>query len=499
MSLVKAPPRDEAPPHSREAERCVLGSCLLLPDLLSQLELQSSDFYSEGNARIWSAMQYVHAEGQPVDQLTVRERLVELGQLSVVGGDDYLLGLGDTIATPDNAQAHASIVLKLSRQRGVQALGRRLSKAAQDGDLADAQTAVRAAAQVLEQAEKRPVVEWRSAFEVFAPLPPVSWRVRGLQLCPGRPGAFVGYGASAKTLSAQALALACAAGRPVWNYFDAPQMRVLHFDYEQGWHATAWRYQRLAAGHRIDPREVAEHLRVTVFPGVYLDQPDAVDAYAKLCEGSELAILDSLKAMTPTRDENDNSIRTCVDVLTRVSERTGCAFILLHHAGKTDPGSRDARQHGRGASAIFDACGSWFNFFAGKDKDDPRAVSQAKPPAEAAGRGVEDFLLDVQDVAVPGLPEGGVRVVHRSTAKPDPVATSSARYDAMTHQVLAVIERHPGSIGNEIVGRLGAGRTTVFTILQSLEQRRVIRSTPGPRNTNHYYLAGQHGSPEDDD
>lgn len=487
------------PPHSLEAERTVLGTCLLKPDVLRDMDLTRDDFFGESHSRIWSALQFLAAEGTPVDTVTLRDRLMATGQLASVGGDDYLLGLTDLIPTLENAAAYASIVRKLARQRGVQALGRRLARAGQDGDLAEAQTAVREAQRALDEADHRPTVEWRTTLDVFAPLPPVPWRVRGLQICPGRPSVFVGYGASAKTLSAQSMALACATGRPVWEFFQTEPMVVRHLDYEQGWHATARRYQRLAYGHGIDPREVEDRLKVAVFPRLFLDAPNADDAYAKLCDGAELVILDSFKAATPTQDENDNGIRICVDVLTRVSEKTGCAFLMLHHAGKTAPGERDARAMGRGASSIFDAAGSWFNFVSGPDKADARTIKQAKQPAEAEGMGVQDFLLDVLDVHAPGQLAAGVRVLHRAIQEPDPVAVSSARYDAHTGQLLAIIRRYPGLGANEIVARSGLGRTTSITILESLRQKGVLRVSEGARKSLQHYLADSHNTSSETD
>lgn len=481
-----APP----PPHSLEAERQVLGSCILRPDLLRDMELAREDFYSEGHARIWAALQYLAAEGLPIDSIHLRERLVELGQLGSAGGDDYLLDLTDTI--PDVAPA--DIVRKLARQRGVQAAGSRLAKAAQAGDLASAQTAVREAQRALDEADRKPVAEWRSVFEVFAPLPPVPWRVRGLQICPGRPSAFVGYGASAKTLSAQALALACAAGMPAWGFFDTAPMQVRHLDYEQGWHATARRYQRLAYGMQLDQRELGDRLRVSIFPRVYLDQAGAYDAYARLCEGAELVILDSFKAATPASDENDNGIRVCVDVLTHVSETTGTAFLLLHHAGKGDPSARDQRAMGRGASSIFDGCGSWFNFLAGADKADPRTIKQAKQPAEAEGMGVQDFLLDVLDVHAPERLNAGVRVSYRAIEQPDAVAASSARFDAQSAFLVELIDRHPGLSMNELVGRSSIGRNTCLALLDALSRRGAVVESDGPRGSRVFYPRNHRGS-----
>ncbi len=59
------------------------------------------------------------SEGQPVDTVTLRERLSTAGKLQRVGGDEYLLALTDTIPTVANIEAHAKIVLEKAVVRRV--------------------------------------------------------------------------------------------------------------------------------------------------------------------------------------------------------------------------------------------------------------------------------------------------------------------------------------------------------------------------------------------
>jgi replicative DNA helicase len=59
------------------------------------------------------------AEGQPVDTVTLRERLVTTSKLQRAGGDEYLLALTDTIPTVANIEAHGKIVLEKAVVRRV--------------------------------------------------------------------------------------------------------------------------------------------------------------------------------------------------------------------------------------------------------------------------------------------------------------------------------------------------------------------------------------------
>jgi replicative DNA helicase len=105
-------PIERIPPHALEAERAVLGGILLQNGVIdSVLEIvQAEDFYSEGNARIFEAMLTMHSSSTPVDTVTLREHLALVNKLQSVGGDEYLLGLTDTIPALENIKAHAAII-----------------------------------------------------------------------------------------------------------------------------------------------------------------------------------------------------------------------------------------------------------------------------------------------------------------------------------------------------------------------------------------------------
>jgi hypothetical protein len=230
--------------------------------------------------------------------------------------------------------------------------------------------------------------------QLFAPLPPQRWCVPGLQIGPGRPTLLVGFGASAKTIAVQSLALCLATGRPVWGHFDSAPMSVLHIDYEQGLYATAKRYQRLAIGHGIDPAELEGRIEYVEMPRVYLDKKGAESEYRRACAGFDLVIVDALRGAAPFSDENDSSFRSAIDVLTFVSQCEQCSMLVLHHASKprkdnagAPGGGGDARTLARGSSAIYDASGCVLNFVA--QPDGSKLVRQVKMPAEAEGMELE--------------------------------------------------------------------------------------------------------------
>jgi len=94
----------------------VLGGILLENQAMNVVveTLSGKDFYSEANAKIFDAMLELFRRGQPVDQVTLREALVQSGKLASIGGDEYLLSLSNTIPSVSNIQAHAQIVREKS-------------------------------------------------------------------------------------------------------------------------------------------------------------------------------------------------------------------------------------------------------------------------------------------------------------------------------------------------------------------------------------------------
>ncbi len=307
-----------------------------------------------------------------------------------------------------------------------------------------------------------------TAPDIFAPLPPIPWLVEGLDLTPGAPAMFAGYGYSRKTIAAQSLAIQVAAGRRIWGEFTARKGRVLHIDYEQGNRLTRQRYIRLALGDQLCVEDVDGSLDLVCLPSVYLDAPKASDIFCAEFEGYDCVIVDSFRAAAPSADENSSDVRRHLDVLTRASERTGATVIVIHHSGKPQAhGSGDGRMALRGSSGIFDACSSVFIFAA--EKDQPTKVEHVK--ARVSGVLQPDFYLDTEDIPMEGIARAGLLVKHKSDEQ---VTTSKGGLDASKYErqkatVLALL-RQAGSIHDteSVAARSEVRKSTVLVILREL-------------------------------
>jgi hypothetical protein len=254
---------------------------------------------------------------------------------------------------------------------------------------------------------------WRvlTVGDIFAPLPPINHLVPALDMAPGAPVVFGGYGFSGKTLCAQSLAVSIAAGRFAFGMLKARRGRVLHVDYEQGAHLTRERYQRLTLAMGATPAELADSLELVSMPRLYADMNGAEAMLTERCAGFDLVIVDSLLASSPTLEENGSAARRVLDMFTRISERTAACFVVIHHARKPSKESiGGAKMALRGSSAIYDAASSVLMFEA--EQGEPVHVTHTK--ARNTGQPHEPFVLRIEDVPSGTNPRGGVRVTMAS-------------------------------------------------------------------------------------
>lgn len=108
-----------AVPHAPEAERALLGGLLLRSDCYGEVatRLCEEDFHLAAHREIFSVMTALARTNMPIDTVTVREVLAQRGRLETVGGNDYLLGLTDTIPILDHLLSYAKLIHDRGRQR----------------------------------------------------------------------------------------------------------------------------------------------------------------------------------------------------------------------------------------------------------------------------------------------------------------------------------------------------------------------------------------------
>jgi replicative DNA helicase len=103
---------DRLPPHNLDAEKGVLGSILLDPNLADDvaLVLRPEDFYAEANEKLYRHLLAMHDDGKRIDATLLQERLRSTGDLELIGGMAYLAEVAHSVPYASNAVYYAEIV-----------------------------------------------------------------------------------------------------------------------------------------------------------------------------------------------------------------------------------------------------------------------------------------------------------------------------------------------------------------------------------------------------
>jgi len=166
MTLSQGPveltPR--VPPHNNDAEISLLGSVMLDADVLDLDAvglLHPRMFYREGHRTLFGVMLELRAQREPVDYVTLQERLMRSGQLDEVGGLAYIVGLSDQTPTAAYAEHYAKLVREKWMLREVIRQSSAAIRSAYDGELAleDVLTQATSIAQDLDVTVRRGLYE----------------------------------------------------------------------------------------------------------------------------------------------------------------------------------------------------------------------------------------------------------------------------------------------------------------------------------------------------
>jgi len=104
--------QENIPPQAIDAEKAVLGAILLESaayDRIADLLVPES-FYHTNHQRIFRAMQDLKSANQPVDLITLVERLRNTSELDDLGGAYSLVSLTNSVVSTANLEFHANII-----------------------------------------------------------------------------------------------------------------------------------------------------------------------------------------------------------------------------------------------------------------------------------------------------------------------------------------------------------------------------------------------------
>jgi len=110
---------NKVPPHNQEAEQSVLGAILIDKEAMMKIadKITGEDFYHDKHRIIYDIMVELSSRHEPIDLLSLGNRLEEQESLKKIGGRSYLAELANIVPTAANVTHYANIVQKKATLR----------------------------------------------------------------------------------------------------------------------------------------------------------------------------------------------------------------------------------------------------------------------------------------------------------------------------------------------------------------------------------------------
>ncbi len=328
-------------PHNLDAERAVLGACVLDNAGLSVLEsVRSEQFFFPQHQKIARTLLRMRMESKAADLLTLTEELQHQGELEAAGGTAYIAQLVDGVPCVSNVEHYARIVKQKAVLRSLAHAGQAITVAALDSDAdpKEIQTRLRHLADWAAAATE-PRLRAVSAAEllntnippremVLAPILPV----QGLVLLYSKRG--VG-----KTCLALGMAYAISSGGKFLRWSAREPRGVLYVDGELPLAVLRQRLAAVIAGAEPPSsnkparlRFITPDLQSTPLPDLATrDGQSLIEAHLA---GIQLLILDNLSALCRLGKENEGESWLPVQEWALQLRRRGISVLFVHHAGK---------------------------------------------------------------------------------------------------------------------------------------------------------------------
>lgn len=510
--------KDVPPPHDLVTERTVIAGVVDGKNLPSDVGfLQPPTFFSGTHRVLWGTFVELERRGVPIDKTSViaalSEQFVDEGRertvLAEIGGEAEIVAIYESAPAtlPMHFVKHARRLEVLSKLRELAAVGQRvMSRCFVDrADPADVfAEAERLVGDVVRTSPGIGAERLGVDALIESPMPDEPpWVCPAILLGPGRPALAAGSPTSGKTLAWMSAAVSVASGVDLWGVFRiARRGLVVHLNWDQELEATKRRYRKLLVGGGLAADAIRGYLEVIDDPPFSLDTDAGLAELRAICRTATLVIIDALTGAFTETDEKDPAMGRWLRKIGKISEQTGCAIVIIHHAVKPPQmkmrgaQKRDVQHDVRGTTAIAAASGALF-FQQTIKKGELYAVEMGKPPSVARAS-LDPFALHFIDTATDWteldgrrvVSPPGVRVVYvtpeelaeLTKAAKKPQRDAEAAFTQVCDRVLEVLKTSPGLPGTDVKARMGrVAKDTVFAALRHLKATHRADFTPGAR------------------
>lgn len=516
---------EQTPLLDMELEGFILGTLIIHPHFLKELDLTERDFASQANRTVWNAIVAVYANDDACDTHLLQAHLAESGKLANVGGLEYLLSLTDTVISSTPPTAHAARLKRLAIQRRLREVLVFHAKHVQDPDRSAKYRAEidRLHEQLDALSENKVVVPQKHRLDDLwltvgergslstAPAPR-QWLLQRpdeetnrmgnpIGVLPlGKTGLLVAQGGSGKTIALIQLAISVATGRRWLDHYIVPRPgRVLLALAEEDGEELDRRIYDIAQSMRLTDlqcRQVADNIVALGLAGevtslVVQDGRETVETDVltyfrrRLNEGEwSLVVLDTLARFAGGDTEKDSAQATrFIQAAESLCKTPGRPTVLIaHHTNKISraEGAATSASNARGSSALTDGA---------------RWVANL----EATGDGAVKFTITKSNYA-PEAPavtlqrsqeHGGCLSVLSHAAVVQQADRQLERIEKLIPDILELLTKRPGLSKGEIRDRLLTKRSDAYAAVDHMKRTGLLVEKP----KNAYSVAPNEGGP----
>lgn len=334
-------------PNSFDAERALLGSILINPDVPNPLlqqavqHISSGDFFRVQHSLVFQAMIAMQEKRQAMDLVILNDSLERSGTLERAGGSAYLASLIDGVPRTPLIDHYAKIIREKSELRKGIYFAQSCQQRIADGELTADQLALEIDA--FRKGQFNPFTKTLTKVSVgeFATmeLPPLEYIIEPLLTQRGR-GMIYSPRGSGKTFITMQLAYAVAGGLP--NYFNWPVAKARPVVYVDGEMHAAMLQERVRQIIRMNGPDtipnagylqfITRDLQKDVRPKV-----NTVDGRLQIerhLMPGDLLILDNISSLSPSSDEKETEDWAQIEDWFSEMCWHGITVIFVHHAGK---------------------------------------------------------------------------------------------------------------------------------------------------------------------
>ena len=159
-------------PNSLDAERSVLGSCIISSEALgTAIEiLKPDDFYNISYKTVFEILTSMYLADKKVDFLTLSEELKARNLFETLGGQMFISGLMSSVTTTANIITHAEIVRDYAVRRRLIEVGNRIISLSNRTDNTTKSIIEEAQKLIFEAAQNRSSNDFRHVREIIGPV-----------------------------------------------------------------------------------------------------------------------------------------------------------------------------------------------------------------------------------------------------------------------------------------------------------------------------------------